>query len=90
MIVPTAPPLRSSSDALVLLGFGFLGLILYCLLLTSYRLKFHPLARFPGPRLAAVSTWWLYLNERTHHLEPKLKQLHKKYSELPHAVLLCQ
>jgi hypothetical protein len=62
--------------------FGFS--ILSCLLLVVYRLFFHPLAGFPGPKLAAATLWyetyydvWLkgkYVFE--------IKDMHKKYGTL--------
>lgn len=58
--------------------------ILYQLSLAVYRLFFHPLAKFPGPRLAAATYWYEYYYDVTKlgvYLW-KIKELHDIYGEI--------
>ena len=55
------------------------GLILCYLLVGTYRVTVHPLAKVPGPFWAAVSGWstWLQIIKGDQHLH--LQRLHEKY-----------
>lgn len=44
-----------------------------------YRLYFHPLARFPGPRAAALSNRWLYGISMQGNPEAEFQKLHEEY-----------
>jgi len=64
--------------------FVLLGLAtLITILLAAYRLAAHPLARFPGPRVAAVSGLFLFYHDVVLggklHLE--LQRLHARYGD---------
>ncbi|KAI5242310.1 hypothetical protein E4T42_07730 [Aureobasidium subglaciale] len=78
--LPTPLPLGVTSLAAVLL----LLLLVYNIGLTFYRLVLHPLAGFPGPRLAAASFWYEYYydcHQRGQYVF-KLEQLHKQYGPI--------
>ena len=60
-------------------------IVLFVTVVSLYRLTLHPLARFPGPKLAAVSGWYetyydcFLLGKFSEHIN----KLHKDYGELP-------
>ena len=52
-----------------------------------YRLWFHPLAKFPGPKLAALTTWyegWYDCVRYKGRFTFKLADLHAKYGKTSH------
>ena len=71
--------LTSISGLVVLLGAVLW--FLYLLGLAIYRLYFHPLARFPGPKYAAISRWHEYYHEvvRKGQFTFVIQEYHKKY-----------
>lgn len=53
--------------------------------LVIYRLYFHPLAKFPGPKLAAASRWWecyqdLFTGQGGEYIL-QVEEMHNKYGE---------
>ncbi len=62
------------------------GLLFYGLLRVIYNVFFHPLARFPGPRGAACTRWWLAYMElfRGVSLSTLRADLHRKYGTALH------
>jgi len=57
------------------------GLVLYTASVAIYRLFFHPLAKFPGPKLAALSRWYecyqeIFLRGQFYY---SVEQMHEKY-----------
>ncbi|KAL3473187.1 cytochrome P450 [Aspergillus californicus] len=58
----------------------FAAILAFLVLRALYLLYFHPLASFPGPRLAALSTWWLFSVSKTGRAELVFEDLHRKYN----------
>ncbi|KAK4061966.1 uncharacterized protein Triagg1_10129 [Trichoderma aggressivum f. europaeum] len=55
----------------------------YAFVLVVYRLWFHPLARFPGPKLLAATTWYETIIDLFHHDFPeRLAKIHKEYGPI--------
>lgn len=57
--------------------------VLYQICLVAYRLFFHPLARFPGPKLAATTFWWeciqdLFAGQGGEYMN-QVEAMHDKY-----------
>lgn len=62
-----------------------IGYVLYLLGLVVYRLYFHPLARFPGPKYAAISRWHEFYYEvvKQGQFTFKIQDYHQKYGAFP-------
>ena len=60
------------------------GSLLYLLGACVYRIWFHPLAKFPGPKLAAITTWYEGYYDALRYkgrFTFKLADLHEKYGK---------
>lgn len=68
-----------TTNELLTLGFGLA--VLYTASLTVYRLYLSPLAKFPGPRLAAATLWYEYYHDvvRRGRYTWKIAELHAQY-----------
>ncbi|KAL4924594.1 cytochrome P450 [Aspergillus undulatus] len=89
-------PVNDTSQANYLLVFlayyrmyGIYGLLaaaiaIYSVLIATYRLYFHPLARFPGPKLAAATGWYeFYYNVfRGGMYIYEIERMHRKYGPI--------
>lgn len=60
------------------------AILVYLLTLASYRLFFHPLSKFPGPKLAAITQHYeaYYDVVRNGQYTFKIAELHEKYGEM--------
>lgn len=55
--------------------------LIYVIALVVYRLYLHPLAKFPGPRIAAVTSWYegYYEIVKNGQYSRKISKLHDEY-----------
>lgn len=67
------------------LASAFLVCLVYLLGLVIYRLFFHPLANFPGPKYAAMSRWHEFYYEvvKKGQFTFEVQELHKQYGSTP-------
>lgn len=62
-------------------GAAIAAAIIYGILLVVYRLYLHPLAKFPGPKLAGATEWyevWFDLVKRGQFIW-EIERMHEKY-----------
>ena len=57
--------------------------VLYVIGLYGYRLYFDPLAKIPGPKIAAVSLWYEFYYDvvKRGRYTWKIKEMHEKYGK---------
>lgn len=65
--------------------FLFGSILAYCLVTLIYRLHIHPLSRFPGPRLAAVTGLYeIYFSAwGASSFDDEIARMHKDYGSFP-------
>lgn len=58
-------------------------LTIWVVYLVIYRLCFHPLVRFPGPKLAALTSWYEFYYDivKRGQFMWRIEQLHERYGE---------
>lgn len=67
-----------------MIGFAVVSAVVYFLYAAIdrlYKVHFHPLAKFPGPKEASLSQNWLLRVSEQGNPEHVFKDLHEKYSE---------
>lgn len=70
-------------NTLQILSSLLLAPLVYVVIGIYYRLRLHPLARFPGPTWAGVTDWWeLYQEVNGNNFFLKLDLWHAKYGTI--------
>lgn len=74
-----------------LVGVAIATSFAYLIGLVIYRLYLHPLAKFPGPKLAAITLWYEFYHDvvRGGQYVFKIDELHKTYGKTPVRLTFC-
>ena len=58
--------------------------VVYCISLATYRLYFSPLAKFPGPKLAALTLWYEFYYDvvKRGRYTWKIAEMHERYGSV--------
>lgn len=77
-----------ASDSYSVVAYGLAAFVVYITSLTVYRLYFCPLARFPGPKLAALTNWYEFYYDviREGDFTWQIQKLHKKYGKIQSSI----
>ncbi|KAA8565346.1 hypothetical protein MFRU_045g00490 [Monilinia fructicola] len=61
-----------------------ISILLYCIVGVLYRLYFHPLSKFPGPKLAAATLWSEFYHDciQSGQYFVKIAQWHERYGSI--------
>lgn len=81
-LFPFESVVRARPSVLLLLGVVTTGVV-YLASLAVYRLYISPIARFPGPKLAALSRWYEFYYDciLPGQFSFHIQQLHKQYGK---------
>lgn len=62
-------------------GFAVLiaSLVIYAVGVTIYNIFFHPLAKIPGPRLAAITRLWFFATDVSGDSSRRILKWHQAY-----------
>lgn len=72
-----------------LLGSAAVLTTLYTLYGLIYRLYFSPLAKYPGPKLAAATRWYEFYYDvmKRNRFSWQIQKMHDQYGRMPFSVL---
>lgn len=63
-----------------MIGTLAIAFVVYVVVKSIYRITFHPLAKIPGPKIAAITSQWnAYHDIFGEGLVKQMPELHKKY-----------
>lgn len=69
--------------------FAVASCVVYCIVVAVYRLHFSPIAKFPGPKLAALTLWFEFYYDvvKGGQYTWEIERLHEKYGMSPRPAL---